>query len=249
MNSSNTYSGNTLVLGGALALGNAFALQNSTLDTSGSGALNFGTLTSVTLGGLTGPGTLNLSNIISAAVALSVNNNNANTTFSGVLQGGGSLNKIGSGVLDLTGSNTYAGQTTVSQGKLVVDGWLADSVVSVNGGTLGGSGHLTGVTVYAGGALAPGDSPGVLHISGNFVLESGAAMDFGLDGVSTDDEVSLPSGTLVLNNQQFSDFHFTPLPGFEPGSYTLIVAGSVSGNLASNSGTVARPARNARCLQ
>ena len=47
----------------------------------------------------------------------------------------------------------------------------------------------------------------------------------------------MPSAWL-LDNQQFSDFTFTPLAGFGPGTYALIVAGSVSGNLVSNSGTV-----------
>ena len=303
----NTYSGNTLVSGGMLSLGNAFALQNSTLDTSGSGTLSFGSLTAATFGGLTGPGTLGLANASSSAVALSVGNNNAYTAFSGILTGPGSLNKIGSGVLalagsnsytgttmvttgtlqignggsgeclaspavsnssvvvfnhadgltysgvisgngsvvkngsgtlSLTGSNAYTGSTTVSQGKLVVDGWLTNSAVSVSGGSLGGRGYLRSVTVNAGGTLAPGDPQGVMQLSGSLVLLSGAAMDFELDGSPTDDEVSLPSRILFLHNQQFSDFAFTPLAGFGPGSYTLIVAGSVSGNLASNSGMV-----------
>ena len=47
----NTFSGNTLVSGGTLALGISAALEQSTLDTSGSGILSFGSLTSVTLGG------------------------------------------------------------------------------------------------------------------------------------------------------------------------------------------------------
>jgi len=116
----NTYSGNTLLSGGTLALASSLALQNSTLDTSGSGALSFGLLTSVTLGGLTGPGTLGLSNTASGAVALSVGNNNADSTFSGSLSGVGSLSKIGSGTLVLSGTNTYTGGTAVTAGTLVV---------------------------------------------------------------------------------------------------------------------------------
>ena len=103
----NAYSGNTLIRGGTLALGNSLALQNSTLDTSGSGVLSFGSLTSATLGGLTGPGTLSLANSRSSAIALSMGNNNVGSTFSGMLQGPGSLNKIGSGTLALGGSNAY----------------------------------------------------------------------------------------------------------------------------------------------
>ena len=49
LNATNTFTGNTLVRGGTLSLGSSLALQNSTLDTSGSGVLSFGTLTSATL--------------------------------------------------------------------------------------------------------------------------------------------------------------------------------------------------------
>ena len=232
LSATNTYSGNTLVSGGTLVVASPLALQDSTLDTSGSGKLSFGNIPNATFGGLSGSGTLNL------FLSLNVGSNNANTTFSGALNGFGFLTKIGSGTLTLSGSNANMEPTTVSQGKLVVDGWLTNSAVSVSSGTLGGSGHLSSVAVSPGGTLAPGDSQGVMQLSGNLTLLSGAAMDYEFDGSVTDDEVSMPTGTLSLNNQQFSDFNFTPLAGFGQGTYTLIVAGSVSGNLASNSGMV-----------
>ncbi len=235
----NTYSGNTLISGGTLALGSPLALQNSTLDTSGGGTVSFGTLTAATLGGLTGPGTLTLANASSSAVALSVGNNGTSTTYAGTLQGSGSLNKIGSGTLNLAGSNTYTGATTVSQGKLLVDGWLTNSAVSVNsGGTLGGTGNLGSVTVSSSGSLSPGDSLGVLHLSGNLTLLAGAAMDYELDGFSTDDEISMPSGLLTLSGQQFSDFHFSWTNGFGPGTYTLVNAQSITGLGSNTSGTI-----------
>ena len=118
----NAFSGNTLISGGTLALGNALALQQSTLDTSGSGVLSFGALTAATLGGLTGSGTLSLANSSSSAVVLTVGNDNASPTYSCMLQGPGSLNKIGSGTLTLAASNTYSGGTTLSAGLLSVGG-------------------------------------------------------------------------------------------------------------------------------
>ena len=139
--------------------------------------------------------------------------------------------------LALSESNTYTGPTTISQGKLTVDGWLTNSAFSVNGGTLGGTGYLSGGTVNAGGTLAPGDPLGVLHLSGNLMLAAGAAMDFDLDGLSTDDEVSMTSGTATFNGQQFSNFHFAWTDGFGPGKYTLMNAKSITG-LASTSGTI-----------
>ena len=131
----------------------------------------------------------------------------------------------------LSGSSSLTGPTTVRQGKLTVDGWLGNSAVSVSGGTLGGTGYLGSVTVNPGGTLAPGDPQGVMSLSGNLVLMASAVMDYELDGLSTDDQVSMPTGTLSLNNQQFSDFTFTPLTGFGPGTYDLIAFGSSSGSL------------------
>jgi len=51
---------------------------------------------------------------------LTVGNNNADTTFAGQLLDSGSLHKVGSGTLTLSGSsNGYSGATTVSGGKLL----------------------------------------------------------------------------------------------------------------------------------
>ena len=57
-------------------------------------------------------------NASSAAVALSVGDNNANTTCAGILKGPGSLIKVGSGLLRLAGANTYTGGTTINGGTL-----------------------------------------------------------------------------------------------------------------------------------
>jgi autotransporter-associated beta strand protein len=239
LSATNTFAGNTVIGGGTLALGNARALQNSTLDTSGSGTLSFGTLSAATFGGLTGPGTLNLTNTATNPVTLSVGNNGNSTTYNGKLNGTGSLIKIGSGTLTFGGSETYSGATTINQGKLLVNGTLAGPVTVGSGGALGGTGTLNSVTVGAGGHLAPGDSPGILHLSGSLTLLSGAKMDYELDTPLGSDEVSMPTGLLSLNGQQFSDFNFTPLGGFGQGTYTLIDAGSVNGSLgAGSSGTI-----------
>ncbi len=66
LHAADLFSGNTLISGGTLALGSPLALQQSTLDTSGSGTLNFSSLTTSTIGGLTGPGSLNLANSASS---------------------------------------------------------------------------------------------------------------------------------------------------------------------------------------
>lgn len=236
----NVYTGATSISAGTLVLGNPLALQNSTLDTSGGGALSFGTLTAATFGGLTGPGSLTLiSTASSGGVALSVENNNASTTYSGSLTGPGSLIKIGSGTTVFTGNNSYSGTTTINQGELMVNGSLVSPVTVNSGGILAGTGSLTSVTVNPGGQFLPGDAPGILQISGSLSLVGGSVLDYELDTPLGSSEVLMPGGTLVLGGQQFCDCNFTPLAGFGPGTYTLIEAGSLSGNLGTDvSGTI-----------
>ena len=105
----NTFTGATTVGAGTLVLGNSLALEDSTLDTSGGGTVNFGSFTAVTLGGLQGPNGLSLSNSAGTALALSVGNNGQNTTFAGSLSGSGALTKIGSGNADARRPRLFRG--------------------------------------------------------------------------------------------------------------------------------------------
>ena len=121
----NTFSGTTAISGGTLLLANSSALQNSTLNYNNQGgALSFGTLTAATLGGLSGAQNLNLFNTTPAAVALTIGNNNANSTYSGGLNDtsgtslGSSLTKNGTATNILTGNNTYSGATVINSGTL-----------------------------------------------------------------------------------------------------------------------------------
>jgi len=61
------------------------------------------------------------STVLLGSGTLTVGGNNTTTTFDGSIQGvGGVLDKVGSGALVLTGSDTYTGGTTVNAGSLVV---------------------------------------------------------------------------------------------------------------------------------
>lgn len=75
---------------------------------------------------------------------LAVGSNNLTTTFSGVMQDGGqvagtggSLTKIGTGTLTLSGTNTYTGGTVINGGTLVAaaDGALSSGNVSLTSGS------------------------------------------------------------------------------------------------------------------
>ena len=96
--SPNTYTGATTVNRGTLDIANQIALQNSTLAPAGGSVVFDQTVTgnAFTVGGLVGNGNLSLQNNATSpvGVTLSVGNNNANTTYTGVLSGSGGFTKI-----------------------------------------------------------------------------------------------------------------------------------------------------------
>ena len=174
LSAANTFSGTATINQGALSLGNVNALQNSTLDTgiSGSQAVTFGVAGANTynIGAIQGGDTLDF-----GSNTISVGANNATTSFTGILAGsGGSLTKVGSGSLTVSGANTYTGSTTISAGTLVLNGTNSNSAITVNsGGTLAGSGTGGATTINSGGKIGPGNSPGILTV-GNLTLNGGA---------------------------------------------------------------------------
>ncbi|HEY3760448.1 MAG TPA: autotransporter-associated beta strand repeat-containing protein [Verrucomicrobiae bacterium] len=195
----NTFTGPTTVAAGTLSIANTLALQNSTLVFN-NGKVNFGNLTSATLGGLAGVQNLRLINSSSAAITLTVGSNNLSTAFSGSLSGlGSSLVKIGTGTLTLNGANTYTGTTTVSAGTLeITNGGV------INGGALGGAGFLVdGGTVTSSGttSFTPASNA---FIESSGTVNLGAVTEPNTDGLlveMTGGTFSAPSLTLQRTAQ------------------------------------------------
>jgi autotransporter-associated beta strand protein len=100
--------------------------------------------TGTTAGSIAGNGFLNL-----GSKNLAVGSNNTSTTFSGVIRDGGffvgvggSLTKVGTGTLILSGTNTYTGDTNINDGVLQLDGSITSNTFVNPGGTLSGTGTI-----------------------------------------------------------------------------------------------------------
>lgn len=140
---------------------------------------------------------------------------------------------------DLT---SFTGNTQITGGTLLVNGILGSQLVTVaSGATLGGSGTLLGdVLAQPGAVVNPGNSPGVLNIVGDLVLQDGAVLVLEIAGTTAGTQfdmlkvrgdLRLASGTLELAfldgfapaaGQQFSFFE---VGGAFTGASTISVTG------------------------
>ena len=160
-------SGNSLTINANVSMASVSTGSALTLESGSTLTLKFGTIASL--------------NGTSATIAVSGSNNtltvgdSTNSTFSGAITGtGAKLTKAGSGTLTLTGTNTYSGATTVSNGIL-----NTESLASTTGIVLGDTGtagrlnytggvasSAAGITVSAGGGSLYSAGSGTLTLGG-----------------------------------------------------------------------------------
>jgi len=113
----------------------------------------------------------------------------ANMTVAGNISGpaGNGFTKTGNATLNLTGTNSYTGNTTVSAGTLLINGdssALTGTTTVDGGATLGGNGTLGGnVVIGANGTLSPGNSPGTLTMNGSLTLNGTATTKMEIAGI------------------------------------------------------------------
>lgn len=134
----NLYTGVTTVSGGTLATGGSQAIPDSSAVTVSSGAiLLLGG--NETVGSISGAGTCSINGYV-----FTVGGDNSTTLFSGNITGtNGQLVKNGTGVLTLSGSNTYTGNTTVNSGVIVFQSKSAASASAIT--TVGAGGVGLGI--------------------------------------------------------------------------------------------------------
>lgn len=103
--------------------------------------------------------------------------------LSGVISGAtGSLQKIGQGILEVTGNNTYGGGTTVKEGTLLANNAL---------GSATGTGN---VTVLSGARLGGNGTVGTSTSPANITVKSGGALSVGQLGNTSGQQLKLATG-------------------------------------------------------
>lgn len=103
--------------------------------------------------------------------------------LSGVISGTtGSLQKIGQGILEVTGDNTYGGGTTVKEGTLLANNAL---------GSATGTGN---VTVLSGARLGGNGTVGASTSPANITVKSGGTLSVGQLGNTSGQQLKLATG-------------------------------------------------------
>jgi autotransporter-associated beta strand protein len=208
----NTYSGATRIQGGILSLDQSLAMQNSVLDTVNSitGDATNGlrtTVTSLTLGGLTGAKNLaamftSTSGGYSGLTALTLDPETGTSwDYSGTIANGAAgmtLTKTGLGTQTLSGTNSYTGTTTISanSGTLEIGG-----AGNLGNGAYAGSIAIGSGSVFEYGSSAAQALSGSISGSGSLVKNTSIS-SLTLTGSNTTftGPVTVNSGTLTLGN-------------------------------------------------
>ena len=147
-----------------------------------------------------------------------------NSVWSNDISGTGGFSKDGDGILRITGQNTYTGDTTISGGRLQVDGSIASSSLMVNsGGAVSGNGELGGTTLRSGALMTPGNSIGAMKVSSTFNQNPGAKLHIEIKGPQND-KISVNGETIVDGEIVIFPFNNgSPFPFFD---YQLISSSS-----------------------
>jgi fibronectin-binding autotransporter adhesin len=187
----NDYSGTTTIGGGGGITGESAAQDYVTLSIGNGGAT-----------GSIGPGDITINPLGSLRF-----NRVATYTIANTITGGGDVSgDAAGGVVNLTGTNSYSGITTVNAGVLNVNGTHtggADYTVAL-GATLGGTGTI-GSNVTVNGSIAPGTSIESLDVTGNLLLNGALNIEFNgdtdiIDRLNVGGSFDITTATIAFTN-------------------------------------------------
>ncbi len=218
--SASSYSGGTTVNAGTLQLGLGASLFAGGALTVNGGTFNLNGNTQ-TVGTLSGTG-----GTIALGAGTLTTNSSANTTLATQITGTGGFGKQGSGILTLTGANTYTGGITISGGLInfAAANNFGTGAITLNGGGLQ---WASGNTADISAKLAPlGAGGGTFDTNGNNVTLASAIS--GTGGLTKQG-----NGTLILGGANSYSGGTTVSGGVLQGNTT-----SLQGNILNNASVV-----------
>ena len=251
LTAANTYTGGTTISNGTLQVANANALGSGTVGVTVNGGM-------LDLAGqsATVPASLFLVNgsvvdSVGTGTLIAPNFNVQNGSISASLGGAAStLTKTTSGLVTLSGANTYGGGTTISAGTLALQaaGTLGSGVTTVTpGGMLDLSAFGSGGYNFNSGTLAGGrsgslgtDINGSLNVNGSAVIQAspsstmtingGLALNGATLGYNPGGQIAIGGGLTLTGTD-----YVAPTSFLSPGTYTLLTysaGGGLAGSLA-----------------
>ena len=154
--------------------------------------------------------------VLDPGTTLNVGSDNTSTTFAGVISGGATFGKVGSGTLTLSGANTYTGGTVIANGTVQVGNAAAlGSGVALTFGsaTTNGTLDLNGFNMQVLTLAVPSGAAAGSQVIGNSSTTSSSTLTYSGTGSSTFGGVikdtlgsgnqtvalALTAGTLVLS--------------------------------------------------
>lgn len=200
--------GNQFGVGGVITIGANVTLYHATtaMITNAQPIVVNGNFTLANSPNTLWTGAMNLGSSVRTITVTSTNN-----TFAGVISNGG-LTKAGSGVLILSGSNTYAGVTTVSDGELV---GRSDSAFGTNNVTVADGATLT---------LTNGVLNNYIGDKAKLTLATNAVLNLNFTGVEKVGSLSLNGGSTLLPNGTYTAAQLSTLgTGTYTGTGTIMV--------------------------
>jgi outer membrane autotransporter protein len=232
---------------GQMGNGTLTIANGGVVSVSGNVLLGFqaGSVGTLNIGGGTGaaaaaPGTLDSASVFfgNGTGAINFNHTSTGYTFAPDISGPGSINQL-AGTTILTGdSGGFSGATSVTGGRLAVNGSLANSVVTVSGGgILGGTGTVGGIAANSGGIVGPGNSIGTLNVNGNVMFAAGSIYQVETNAAGQSDKIAA-TGSATLNGGTIVASGAAPLGS----QFTILTAaGGINGTFASASGATVTP--------
>ncbi|MFH2044534.1 MAG: VPLPA-CTERM sorting domain-containing protein [Pseudomonadota bacterium] len=158
--------------------------------------INNGKIYNLSGGSLTADTTSNSGAFNFSGGAMTSTLNNSGTSTLSAAGGNITGAVTNTGTFDIqNGSNASATSYTQTDGMTIVNGTLT-APVSMSGGILQGSGSIIGDVSVSGGNVGPGNSPGMLSVTGDYI-QSGGILNIQLSSISDYDQLNI-DGTADL---------------------------------------------------